>query len=72
MEIEVSDYVVHSFAKLCSEQVVGRRPSLLLRYVIAARIDFVPEGYVSIDKDLKRLRWIRASVDVAFDCDGKE
>ena len=72
LEIEVSDYVVHSFAKLCSEQMVGRRPPPLPRYVIAARIDFVPERYVSIDEDLKRLGWIRASIDAAFDCDGKE
>lgn len=42
------------------------------RYVVAARVHFIPERHVTIDKQLERLWGICASVAAAFDDNSKE
>lgn len=73
LKIEVSDYVIHSFPKLCGDQRIRRRlPPPLERHTFATRIDFVPERHVSVNIKLKRLRWVRAFIDAVFDYNGKK
>jgi hypothetical protein len=72
LEIQLSNYVIHSFAKLRGEEVISCRPPPLPGYIIAACMNFVPERNVSVDKELKRLRWVSASIHTAFDYYSKE